>query len=93
MLVWLAMKPHAKTFIAMVITELVDFSRMRVLRIILANGLKGHLREWLALLPALEEWAKVEGCQRVEIQGRKAWEKLGEPRGYGFEHLVVSKEL
>lgn len=37
--------------------------------------------------------AKGWGCQKIKITGRRAWEKLLKPYGYGFQTIDMVKTL
>ena len=34
------------------------------------------LQDWLGFLPVIEEYARLNGCQTVELIGRAGWEKI-----------------
>jgi hypothetical protein len=57
-----------------IVTELLDFPLMRVCRIWLAGGDRSELVE--QMLPQVEEWARQNGCSRVEIVGRQGWKRV-----------------
>ena len=61
-----------------IVTELIDYPRLRACRVWLAGG---ELRELAdELRPAIKEWAREHGCARVELQGRRWRRALGEGR-------------
>ena len=51
-------------------------------------------REWLNLLGAVEEWARAEGCQRIEAKTRPGWERILD-RAFDLKktHVVLEKRL
>lgn len=44
-------------------------------------------------IDALEAVARLNGCVRFEICGRRGWEKLFRPLGYEFVSVTVAKDL
>lgn len=54
-------------------------------------------RAWPAmrgLLGELEDWARAEGCQRLELFGRPGWRRALEPFGYAqVPAIVMRKDL
>lgn len=76
---------------AAVVTELAIYPRKKVCRVLQLSG-KG-MDEWLHLTSVIEAWAKENGARGMELVGRKGWERHMKQHGYGFEYLVLSKEL
>lgn len=73
------------------ITQVSDYPLMRVLSIILYGG---ELENALEYLPMVEGWAAEQGCERVEITGRRGWvQALGRDAGYREAWTTVIKEL
>ena len=55
-------------------TEINQYPEMKGCRFILLGGKDTYL--WLDLLiDTVEGWAKSEGCKRLELAGRKGWER------------------
>jgi hypothetical protein len=52
-----------------------------------------HIREWLHLLSVIEEWARQNGCTRIEGNGRAGWERLLKRQGWRAVQVTVVKEL
>jgi len=52
-----------------------------------------NLEDWMDYLKDIEEWAKLNGCIAMDIFGRKAWEKLLKPEGYGFDSVLLRKRF
>lgn len=45
------------------------------------------------ILPAIETYARTQGCEVMLIVGRKGWERVMRPHGFGFSDLTLMKEL
>ena len=44
-------------------------------------------------LATVEAWAKDGGCHRIEVLGRKGWERALKEHGYGFKNITLKKDL
>jgi len=72
------------------VTEVCDYPQLRVLRWVLAGG--SNMESWLDLVTSkVEDWAKRNNCQRLEIVGRKGWTKV--LRDYEPQAVYFVKEL
>ena len=72
------------------VTEVCDYPQMRVMRWVLAGG--SNMESWLDLVTSkVEDWAKKNNCQRLEIVGRKGWTKV--LRDYEPQAVYFVKEL
>lgn len=71
-----------------VVTRIHRYPRGRVLRIWIAGG---DLDELLGYLPAVDNYAREQDCNRVEIEGRKGWAKV--LPGYRETKVVLTKEI
>ena len=73
------------------ITEIVTTPRKLVLSYFLAGG---DLKTFEEYEPVIEQWARNEGCDRIEFTGRRGWlRSFLRDRGYGNELITLSKEL
>ena len=61
--------------IAAVVTELAKYPNgFKSCQVMLAGG--GEMRRWKHLIATLEEFARDEGCDTIEIVGRPGWGRL-----------------
>lgn len=72
------------------VTELIPYQHNKALRIVLMGG--KQINRWVDT-KIFEKFGKLEGCNRIEIVGRKGWVKKLESRGYKQTHYIVTKEL
>lgn len=63
----------------------------RVMSIVWAHG--KEVEEILHYLDAVEAAAKDIGCVRLEVRGRKGWERVLKKQGYDYKYQVVAKDL
>lgn len=57
---------------SVIITEIIEYPRYRVLVFFLAGG---NLTELERMYPAVEAWGQAQGCDRAVFTGRKGWER------------------
>lgn len=55
---------------SVIVTELVDFPRKRVLNVFLAGGNSPELE---AMIPLVLDWGKAQGCVVASFTGRRGW--------------------
>lgn len=72
------------------VTEIRQFEDYRVCYIWLLSGL---FEKWQEHLTTIEEWAKLNNCIAMEIDGRKGWERTLKPAGYNFWSVRLRKPL
>ena len=71
-----------------VVTEILRYPKRRVLRIWLAGGELDELRRFL---PAADNYARYEGCDRIEIDGRRGWAR--ELKDYELQRVILTKDV
>jgi GNAT superfamily N-acetyltransferase len=73
------------------VTEFYDYPRLRACNLWLLGG---DLGELLRMRPAIEAWARAQGCTRMLGGGpRRGWERLMKPQGYRPGWIIYCKEL
>ena len=86
-LLWIAWNGEAIE--AACTTQLVNENGVKIC-VLVACG--GHNRaRWLPLLAGIEDYARIEGCTRMQIIGRKGWSRVLD--GYEARYVVLCKEL
>ena len=76
--------------IAALVTEVVQYPRRWVCRLVLFGG---ALQRCRSLEPDLAAWAKGRGCDSLEIQGRRGWTRALAKTGWREVATVVRKEI
>ena len=74
--------------VAVLVTEIIDYPRKRVLDLALMGGARMDL--WLSALPVLEQWAAQQGIHQLQIHGRRGWARA---TGYPERGAVLVKEI
>ena len=76
---------------SVVLTEIIDYPRLKNLHYFLAGG---DLDELSRMRPLIESWGKSIGCTRVTLAGRRGWAKTFlKDEGYSPQWSVLAKEL
>jgi len=70
------------------VTQFSQFPSKKVLTVMFLGG--RSMEEWLHLIAELEQWAKDEGCDSIEVHGRRGWEKV---LGWAVVSTVIRKNL
>ena len=73
------------------VTEIVIYPRSKVLNIFMVAG--KNIDKWLIYLPAIEAWAKSEGCNEIEESGRHGWIRKLTKCGYYVKDITMCKEV
>lgn len=68
------------------VTEFILSPRCRALHVFAAGGDLGEIRE---LIPALERFADLTGCNIMGATGRKGWTRVLKPYGYAPSKLTT----
>jgi len=69
---------------SVIVTELVQYPRLRAARVFAGAG---DLDELRGMETAVAEWARAQGCERVEGFGRVGWGRA--LRGMGYDETRV----
>ena len=89
---WDKTKPTAnEKYFGVVVTELIKRQLGKVCHIYIMTGRQRH--KWQFLVKDIEEFAKNEGCQMMELIARPGWKKILNNFGYGMTHVVLEKKI
>ena len=50
-------------------------------------------KEWFDYVDKISEWAKEQGCKKMEIFSRPGYVSMFKEKGYSATHVQVEKEL
>lgn len=70
------------------VTQIHSYPNKKVCSVLFAAGQDVH--EWLQFMTLVEEWARSNLCESIEIYGRPGWERL---LGWERIHVVIRKNL
>jgi hypothetical protein len=85
-------KLEASSIEAVLVAEIAFYLGVRTLICRWLGG-KSESASWLEHISFLEAWAQQNGFLRVEIWGRKGWERIFKPHGYVHESTHLGKFL
>lgn len=71
------------------VTEIVRYPLSKRCNLFLAAG--EGMSAWIGALAAIEEWARAQGCDAIDCQGRAGWERV--LPGYVKTHVNLKKDL
>jgi len=87
---WVIWVPGQKMSLATCVTEIeIADSGWKTARVVLLGG--GRLEMWRHLMTDMEDWAKSESCDAIEIVGRPGWRRVFPE--YQHCETVIAKEL
>ena len=73
---------------AYAVSSFIYYPNRTDLRIIFTAG---SAPQWLPLIEQLEDFARTNNCDAVEVMGRKGWAKVLPT--YEFSHITIRKKL
>ena len=77
--------------VLVMLVELIKFPASEIVRVLYIGG--SGVKRILPLVDFLHLWARRQGADRIEINGRPGWLRLLEPKGYLFESITLVREL
>ena len=78
-------------YFGVVVTELIKRKLGKVCHIYIMTGRQRH--KWQYLVKDIEQFAKDEGCQMMELIARPGWQKVLNNYGYQRTHVVLEKKI
>lgn len=70
-------------------TEIINYPGLKVCRVNIVTGKGRH--DWQHFRFLIEEWARSQGCKRIEALARKGWARVFTE--YEMTHVFIEKEL
>lgn len=87
---WVCIEPPL--LYAAAVTQIIQYPGCRALCCHLVGGVDQHL--WLSqLVDTAAQFAAAEGCTRIEMVGRKGWERMAAPLGFRPVFVCFEKVL
>ena len=71
---WVAIDEESKDVVAAMTTEFAYYPRDKVCRVVTLAG--ERMKEWIGNLDMVEDWAKEQGCNYLDMYGRRGWIKV-----------------
>lgn len=77
--------------VATIVTEVLTYPKKKYCHVLIVSG-GGNAKDWhRPIIEQIETWAKNEGCDAVEMYGRKGWLRL--LPDYKVKQYRMTKEL
>jgi hypothetical protein len=70
-----------------VVTEIIEYPRKRVLHIFLAAG---ELDQFFDMAESAEAWGRAQGCVSMTLSGRMGWQRV--MHKHGWKPVLVTME-
>lgn len=74
---------------AVIITQIVEYPRVREFQILLCHG--EDYKKWYDLISEMEAYAGLSGCNKIAALGRTGWEKI--MHGYKKSYICLERDL
>ena len=93
--VWVLWDKKQKTtldkYFGVVVTELIQRQLGKVCHVYIMTG--RQRQKWQHLVKVVEDFAKENKCQMVELIARPGWQKILNNYGYQRTHVVLEKKI
>jgi hypothetical protein len=88
---WDKNQDNNNKYFGVVVTEIIKRKLGKVCHIYIMTGRQRH--KWQYLIKDIEEFAKKEDCQMMELIARPGWQKVLNNFGYKKTHVVLEKKI
>lgn len=91
MQLWVAWDNEEKKVRCVCITEIKQYPKYKVCGCKITTG--NSFKQWVNFMDLVMEWAKKEGCRKMEIHTRPGWERILKPKGFFKTHVQLERIL
>lgn len=91
MQLWVAWDNEEKKVKCVCITEVKQYPKYKVCGCKITTG--SSFKQWVNFMDYVMEWAKEEGCRKMEIHTRPGWERVLKPKGFFKTHVQLERML
>ena len=91
MQLWVAWDNEEKKVRCVCITEVKQYPKYKVCSCKITTG--NSFKQWVDFMDYVMEWAKEEGCRKMEIHTRPGWERILKPKGFFKTHVQLERML
>jgi len=91
MQLWVAWDNEEKKVRCVCITEVRQYPKYKVCSCKITTG--NSFKQWVDFMDYVMEWAKEEGCRKMEIHTRPGWERILKPKGFFKTHVQLERML
>lgn len=90
-LLWILVDENDTIKVALT-TSVEDYPGVRALRVGFAGG-EDFLNNLEPMRKAIKEFGASVGCTKLEVLGRKGWERVLTPMGFKFSYLCMEEDI
>jgi len=81
-------------FVATVVTQIIQYPKKKTCEICYLGGEAGSgVLKALGEVEAIENWAVDNGCDDIQVFGRRGWLKALKKHGYSSRYTIIGKNL
>ena len=91
MQLWVAWDNEEKKVRCVCITEIKQYPKYKVCGCKITTG--SSFNKWVDFMDFVMEWAKQEGCRKMEIHTRPGWERVLKSKGFFKTHIQLERML
>jgi hypothetical protein len=91
MQLWVAWDNEVKRVKCVCVTEIRQYPKYKVCDCRITTG--ESYRSWVNFMDNVVEFAKKEGCKKMEIFTRPGWERILKHKGFVKTHVQLEKQL
>jgi hypothetical protein len=91
MQLWVAWDNEEKKVKCVCITEIKQYPKYKVCGCKITTG--NSFKKWVDFMDFVMEWAKQEGCRKMEIHTRPGWERVLKSKGFFKTHVQLERML
>jgi hypothetical protein len=90
MQLWMAIDENNKV-ICCCVTEIRQYPNFKVCDLRITTG--EQFERWVDYMDNICEWAKSNGCKKMEVFARPGWERILKHKGFKKTHVQIEREL
>jgi len=91
MQLWVAWDNKNKKVKCVCVTELRQYPKYKVCDCRITTG-TDH-KSWVDFMDTVMQWAKGQGCKKMELFTRPGWERILKPKGFFKTHIQLERIL
>jgi hypothetical protein len=91
MQLWMAVDGKSNKVICVCVTEIRKYPNHKVCDLRITTG--EQFERWVGFMDQICEWARSNGCKKMEIFARPGWERILKQRGFNKTHVQLEKDL
>jgi hypothetical protein len=91
MQLWMAIESESNKVICVCVTEIRQYPNFKVCDLRITTG--EQFERWYNFMDQICQWAKSNGCKKMEIFARPGWERILKSKGFRKTHVQIERNL